>query len=377
MTDAHPSARRQSPSRSLLFAAAILAGAGVAGMLGLRAARGGAAPAVAHPARPAVAAAVTAAAAAEARWPVQLQATGAIAAWQEVVVGAQVSGVRLVELGVNVGDRVKRGQLLARFDDAALKINEAQLEASWRQAEANRQRALQLKGSGSMSEQELLQYVTQADVAKAPLDAVRLQLLETRVVAPDDGTIAARSATLGAISTPGQELFRLIRRDKLEWRGELSAAQLASIAPGQRVHLALPDGNSASAIVRQTAPGVDTQTRLGTVFADIERGSRARPGMYAQGSVDLADSAVIVVPAASVIIRDGRSYVIVVSEGDRASERRVETGRYRDDAIELISGLKAGERVVAQGAGFLYDGDAVHVVSPAASATSAATKERP
>jgi len=375
MTDAHPSAPRQSPSRRLLFAAVILAGAGVAGTLGLRAARGGEAPAVARTVRPA--ATVTAAAAAEARWPVQLQTTGAITAWQEAVVGAQVSGVRLVELGVNVGDRVKRGQSLARFDDAALKTNEAQLQASWRQAEANRQRALQLKGSGSMSEQELLQYVTQADVAKGQLDAVHLQLLQTRVVAPDDGTIVARSATLGAVATQGQELFRLIRQDRLEWRGELSAAQLASIAPGQRVHLALPDGSSATATVRQTAPGVDAQTRLGTVFADIERGSRPRPGMYAQGSVDLADSAAIVVPAASVVIRDGRSHVIVIGEDDRASERRVETGRYRDDAIELISGLKAGERVVAQGAGFLYDGDAVHVVSSVASATLPVTKERP
>jgi RND family efflux transporter MFP subunit len=255
-----------------------------------------------------------------------------------------------------------------------LKTDEARLDALWRQAEANQQRALQLKGSGSISEQDLLQYVTQAQVAKAQLQAVQLQLRYTDVLAPDDGIVSSRNATLGAVSATGQELFRIIRQERLEWRGELTAVQLAKITAGQRIGLALPDGSTATAKVRQTAPALDAQSRLGTVFADIDAGSRARAGMYAQGNVELAESVAIVVPAASVVVRDGRSYVIVLTGTNQATERRAEVGRRRGDAVEILGGLRPGERVVVQGAGFLYEGDTVRVVP--ATPAPAASKER-
>jgi RND family efflux transporter MFP subunit len=346
---------------------------GIAGGLALYATRTAAKPKAAAPSTSA-AATVTATNATEAHWPVLLQATGAIAPWQEAIIGAQVAGVRLIELRANVGDRIRRGQLIARFDSDALKTDEVRLNALWRQAEANQQRALQLKGTGSISEQDLLQYVTQAQVAKAQLQAVQLQLRYTDVLAPDDGIVSARTATLGAVSATGQELFRIIRQDRLEWRGELTAVQLAKITAGQRIGLALPDGSTATAKVRQTAPALDAQSRLGTVFADIDAGSRARAGMYAQGNVELAESVAIVVPAASVVVRDGRSYVIVLTGTNQATERRAEVGRRRGDAVEIVGGLRPGERVVVQGAGFLYEGDTVRVVP--ATPAPAASKER-
>lgn len=375
MTDAHHAPKRPTPWAARWRTPAVLllvlgAGAGFA-------LHGGRTAAKTKEPVPADAAAltVTAANAVEVRWPQVLEAMGAITPWQEAVIGAQVSGVRLIEIRINVGDRVKRGQLLARLDSSALKTDELRLDALWRQAESNRQRALQLQGSDSISEQDLLQYVTQAQVAKAQLQAVQLQLRYTDVVAPDDGVISSRSATLGAVSTVGQELFRLIRQDRLEWRGELTAAQLAKIAPGQRIGLALPDGSAASARVRQVSPTLDAQSRLGTVFADLEAGSRARAGMYARGTVELAESVATVVPAESVVVRDGRNHVLVLAAGGRAIERKVEVGRRRDRAVEILSGVNAGEHVAVQGAGFLYDGDTARI-APSAPA-SAPGKEKP
>src|SRR3546814_9346371 len=109
--------------------------------------------------------------------------------------------------------RVRKGPVLARLDPALLKADEAQLRASDDQAEANRQRALSLQASGGVSDQDVLQYVTQARTAAAALAAKRLQLRYTSVVAPDDGVISARTATLGAVAPAGQEFFRPPRQE--------------------------------------------------------------------------------------------------------------------------------------------------------------------
>lgn len=323
------------------------------------------------PAPSAAALTVTIAAAVQAQWPAILEASGPIAPWQEAVIGAQVSGLRLAEIRVNVGDRVKRGQVLAIFDADLLRADETRLKASWQQSEANRQRALQLKGSGGISEQDVLQYVTQADVAKALLQSTQLQLRYAEVTAPDDGVISARSATIGAVSGTGQELFRMIRQNRMEWRGELTAPQLAQIKSGQHVGLSLPDGTTASAKVRQTAPSLDNQTRLGIVYADIDPGSTARAGMYAKGKVVLTESHAVTVPAASVVIRDGRSYVPKLMDGDRISMQAVTVGRRQGNDVEILSGIATADKVIVQGAGFLSDGDMVRIVT----STPASAKE--
>jgi len=310
----------------------------------------------------------------QAHWPTLLEASGAVAPWQEAVIGAQVSGLRLAQLRVDVGDRVRRGQVLAVFEADLLLADQARLKASWQQAEANRQRALQLKDSGGISAQEVLQYETQAEVAKAQLRNTELQLRYAQVVAPDDGVITARSATLGAVSGSGQELFRMIRQGRLEWRGELNAAQLAQVKVGQPIQLALPDGSGATARVRQLAPQMDGQTRLGLVYADIAPGSAARAGMYVKGSVTLAESPALTVPAASVVIRDGRSYVPRITPALRVALQPVAVGRRQAGWVEIRSGLTQGERVAVQGAGFLNDGDVVRIATVAPK-TAAAAKE--
>ncbi len=307
-----------------------------------------------------------------------IEATGAIEPWQEAVIGAQLSGLRLIEVRANVGDQVKRGQLLARFDAemldadmAQLKANLAQAQATANQAETNKKRILKLKDIGSLSQQEMLRYETEAVTASAQLKAVnaqiaakQLQLRYTEVLAPDNGVISARQATLGAVAASGQELFRLIRQNRLEWRGELTAAQMAQSRPGQKIGLNLPDGSTAEATLRQLAPALNPQSRLGLIYADLAPGSHARAGMYAAGHLVLNESPALTVPATSVVIRDGRSYVLKLqNNGDIVPVilQAVETGRRQQAEVEIVQGLSDDDRIVGEGAGFLHDGDLVRI----------------
>ncbi len=337
---------------------------------------------------------VTATVPREVQWARTIEASGVVAPWQEAIIGAQTSGLSIARLEVAVGDVVRRGQLLARFDTATLRAEEAQLLAALTQAQgvaaqadANRTRALQLKDSGGISEQEVQRYVTEAVTAKAQvaaaqaqLEAKRLQLRQADVLAPDDGVISARIATLGAVANNGQELFRLVRQSRLEWRGEFTSAQINSITVGQTVMLQLPEGQRAQARVRQIAPLLDTRSRLGLVYADIEPGSLARGGMYVDGRITLASSPAQVVPASSVVVRDGRSIVFRLEgagEESKVQAQPVTVGRREGAEVEILDPFAAGGRIVAQGAGLLADGDTVRVESVVGTAPAAAAVERP
>jgi RND family efflux transporter MFP subunit len=316
------------------------------------------------------------------QWPETIQAFGNIVPWEEVIVSAQVEGQPLVELRANVGDRVRKGEVLARFDDKMLRTEVSRLRAEVQQARAEvgqanaeRERALELADSGAVSQQEVTQRVTAAQVAAARLSAAQAQLSAREldlqradVAAPDDGTISARNALPGIVGTAGLELFRIIRRDKLEWRGELTAAQLSRAAPGQQVLLSLPGGATALARIRHLAPSMNTQTRLAVVYADIEQSQSARAGTYVHGRIVLGKVPALVVSASAVVVRDGESFAFTLTsqgDGQRVSQKRVEVGRRMGKQVEILSGLGEGDRVVVQGAGFLDDGDPVRVVSEA------------
>lgn len=318
-----------------------------------------------------------------------LTALGNLAAWQEVVIGAETGGLRLVELNVQVGDRVRRGQLLARLQSdtlaaevAATKAAVAEAEAVLAEAQANAERARALAPSGALSAQQIQQYATAETTAKARLQSLRarlgadtLRLGQTRITAPDDGVISARAATPGAVAQPGQELLRLIRQGRLEWRAEVPGAELARLPPGTVARL-VPAGTTTpiEGRVRVTAPSVDPATRQGLVYVDLPAGTAARAGMHARGEFLLGQSAALTLPQGAVLLRDGYSYVFRVGADGRVQQTKVQVGRRVGERVEITGGLDPKATVVAQGVGFLGDGDRVNVVAPGAPVGAGASK---
>jgi RND family efflux transporter MFP subunit len=320
--------------------------------------------------------------------PVKLAANGSVAAWQEASVGSEAVGLRVQELHVNVGDVVKRGQLLATYVSDSIKADVAQSQAALNEAQANAaeavanaERARALAPSGALSKQQITQYLTAENAAKArvasaqaALDAQQLRLKNTQVFAPDSGIISAKIASVGAVVGSGGELYKLIRQGRLEWRAEVPSASLSEITVGKSVSVIAPNGVTLKGKVRTVAPTVDAQTRSGLVYVDLTTGVKElaafKAGMFARGEFELGSANGLTIPQQAIVVRDGFNYVFRVNADNRVSQIKLKVGRRikteAGEQVEVLEGITANTAVVASGAGFLNDGDVVKVV-PAAS----------
>lgn len=310
-----------------------------------------------------------------------LEASGSLAAWQEAVVSSEANGLQIEQLLVDVGDTVSKGQVLARLRTRVLDAELAQAESVLAEAEANaseakaqQERARTLQQQGFFSEAQLTQARTQYTAAMARVQSAgatvelqRQRVAQATVRAPDRGVVSTRRATLGQVVAPGVELFRIIRQGRLEWRAEVTAAELGRLRPGATVEVRTTSGDTLRGKVRTVAPSVDPNTRNALVYVDIQPPlGNARPGMFARGAITLGQAQAITVPQSAVILRDGFSYVFTVGEDQRVSQRKVEVGSLQNNRIEVRSGLAANARIVESGGAFLNDGDRVRVVGPAA-----------
>jgi RND family efflux transporter MFP subunit len=316
--------------------------------------------------------------------PHRIAASGNIAPWQEASVGTEAEGLQLIEVKVNVGDRVRRGQVLAVFkpEMVAAELAEAQAavaqaEAQLAEAQANAERAKGLDASGAMSAQQVNQYVVAARTALARLEAAkavkqrnRLRLAQTRVLAPSDGIITARSATVGAVMPGGQELFRLIKEGRLEWRGSVAMADMAVLAPGQPAQISVQGQAPIQGRLRMVAPSIDTQTHNGLIYVDIPADSPVRAGAFARGFIEVGQGQALTVPQQAVLLRDGFSFVMRLDPLSKILMTKVSVGRRVGDRVEITDGLTTSEPIVASGLSFLSEGDQVKVVRASAHAST-------
>lgn len=309
-------------------------------------------------------------------WKQTFTANGNIAAWQEVVIGSELSGQRLTRVNVNVGDEVKRGQVLAEINSDTIRADLAAAKASYAEAQAvladamtNNKRIQQLRNTGAISAQELTQYQTSQATAQARLDASRaqiesnqLRLAQTQVISPDNGVISARTATVGSLAQTGQELFRLIRDHRLEWRAEVTTSDLYKLKQGMNARIFSPDPAQPAITgkVRIIAPVIDPQTRYGLVYVDLPATQAFRMGMFVKGEFDLGEKPALTIPQTALLLRDGFAYVFIVGKNNRVAQQKVTVGRRLADRVEILD-LPANVKLVASGTGFLTDGDLVTV----------------
>jgi HlyD family secretion protein len=330
--------------------------------------------------------------------------TGTLVARQEILIAPEVEGLRVTDLAAEEGDRVRKGDLLARLEQetltsqlaqnsastarAAAAIAQAQsqivqAEARLAEAAANFERAQPLKKSGALSEAVFDQRQAAARTAEAQLAAARdglklaqaeLGLVEaqrreltwrlsrTAITAPADGLITRRSARVGGVaSAAGEPMFRLAAAAEVELEAEVPESEIERLRAGLKARVVLPGGVEISGLVRIVSPEVDRTTRLGKARILLGSDPRLRVGSFGRGSVDVATSTGLSIPASAVVFATDGAHVLVV-KGDIVETRRIRTGLTSAEAIEVTQGLAEGDLVVAKAGTFLRTGDRVRPV---------------
>ena len=167
---------------------------------------------------------------------------------------------------------------------------------------------------------------------------------------------------MGQLAQAGTEMLRLLRQNRVEWRGEVPESSLPSLQVGQTVTVTSVDGREHMGTIRVVSPTVDSNTHNGLVYVDVPSDNALRPGMFARGKIEFTASAAQLIPLTSLVSSDGYNYVFVVGTDRRVRRQMIETGVIQGNSIEVLSGLNTGENIVTKGAGFLKDGDLVNVV---------------
>jgi HlyD family secretion protein len=312
-----------------------------------------------------------------------LSINGTINAWQDVIIAPEVGGYRVEQVLVDVGDYVEAGQELVKLSTSILETDLAVREATLKQREAQAENArLAFERAQAVAAKDLLsdadldrlnsETLTAAaavDAAKADVEAARQRLQFATVKAPDAGVVTARNVTVGQLAQAGAEMLRLLRQNRVEWRGEVPEASLPSLEAGQTVKITSVDGREHGGTIRVVSPTVDPVTHNGLVYVDVEADSALRPGMFARGRIEFGASEALLVPVDALVSSDGYSYVFIVQSDRTVRRQMIQTGAIQGEQIEVIGGLEPGANIVTSGAGFLKDGDTVNVVERRAGAS--------
>jgi RND family efflux transporter MFP subunit len=315
--------------------------------------------------------------------------TGTLVSNARVDVKAEIIG-RITRFDKEAGDRVTAGEALVWVNAENFKLSLRQVETSVKVAEAALERARLLEShsrseleraqnllksggitdrdfrAAELAEQDAKAQVTVADAqleqARAALDLATKHLNDTVIKSPVSGEIQKKFVNKGAYVEAPTALFTVVDNSRLELESPVAAADLASIRPGQRASFVVnsyPETAFEGRVV-EIAPEVDAETRSAKVRIHVSNaGGKLKSGMFAEGEILTGvNGAAVVVPSA-VVYRDDRSakssHVFVVEQG-KAARRAVVIGRERDSKLEILSGLKPGDVLVAEQSIEIADG---------------------
>jgi len=302
-----------------------------------------------------------------------IEIQGSVATKQNVIIYPEYQGT-LTRIFVTEGDRVRKGQILARIDDGGLGSQLSQLEVQAQLAKTTYERQQRLWEQKIGSEIQYLQMKANYESAQNAVNQLQSQVAKTAVKAPFSGVIDDVITDQGTVVAPGQALFRIVNLDHMYIEAEVPERYLKSVVPGKDVEIDLPIlGETLSSKVRQTGNYINPANRAFSIEVDIPNNNgNVKPNLTARLRInDYTNENALLVPL-SVISENakGEQYVFIVStnieEGDSgqnsfATRKIITTGVAQGDYVEVLAGLTKGDEIIVEGARTVKDGQEITI----------------
>jgi len=298
--------------------------------------------------------------------------SGEIRARYETVLGFRIGG-KIIERAVDVGARVKKGQLLARLDAADAGLQESAAGAQFRLADDEAKRYRELHDKGFVSQSALDAKETALKAAAAQAGLAGNQAAYTSLLSDRAGVVAATLAEVGQVVGAGQAIVRIAQDGKREVAISIPESRYTSFRTGMAAQMELSLAGSGvqtfSGHVREISPAADPASRTYPVRVSLDASNdKIALGMTALVRINAATSGGVrkdgayLIPLSAIFQQKNKTAVWIVAPDRSVSLHPVEVKAYRDDGALISAGLSAGERIVSAGVHMLTAGDKIRII---------------
>jgi RND family efflux transporter MFP subunit len=289
-----------------------------------------------------------------------ISTTGVIVPREEIQVATELSGVRIKDLLVDVGDRVTKGQLLAVLDGESLVNQLGQIKSDYERVQDAYKRAEAIKNS--LSHQLVLEKRTDMQAAKAKLADAQLNLKRTDILAPEAGVVYERNAVIGGLISADTPLFRLARHNEIEMEAQVPEAELSSLRVGMLAFVTLTgDSTPLEGSIRLISPKIDAVTRMAAVRIHLPNIQSMPVGLFAQVRIERIKREGLLLPRSALQQDSSGDFVWVLNAENNAERLAIQVILANDQQI-LLAALDANARVVARAGALVKQGDLLNVM---------------
>ena len=291
-----------------------------------------------------------------------ISATGVTIPREEIQVTTELSGVRVRDVLVDVGDNVKKGQKLAVLDGESLANQLSQLRSDYERARDAFARVDGIKDTGAVSKQLVMEKRTDLQAAKANLDNAELNLKRSSILAPEAGMIFERKASIGGLVTDSEPLFRIARRYEIEMEAMVPESAVSALRLGQPVSVTLAGENTpVEGTIRLVTPRIDHATRMAAIRIRLQRTSPIPVGLFATARIMQSEREGTLLPKTALQQDSTGDFVWVLSDENKAQRLPIKVTLFGDEQV-MVDAIAPDARVVGRAGAFIKEGDRVHVV---------------
>ena len=300
-----------------------------------------------------------------------LELQGRVETKQNIVLMPEMSGI-LSQVYVKNGQKVSKGQLLARIDDGGMGQQLAQMQIQSDLAKTTFERQQRLWEQKIGSEIQYLQAKSNFEGQQRAVNQMESQLAKTGVRAPFSGTIDNIITEQGSVVSPGQtQLFRIVNLRDMYIETDVPETYISSVTKGKKVKVSFPVlGKSLDAQIRQAGNFINPNNRTFKIEIDVpNKDNSIKPNLTARLRInDYTNEKALLIPQSIISENaEGEQYIYVLKdkENDKALAQRViiKTGKTQGDVIEVLEGLNDGDEIINEGARSVEDGQSVKIIT--------------